>query len=223
MDNFVRAWQRTDGGSLVLESIAVSALTSIIVTLWGAGVLTVVAQLSRRQQSRAGLWLLASRAIPIICLCTPVFVASGALDLPHWAYYAIAMSVVLCPLYVWLTLPLALRFFGDWSDMLRMFGLKPLQSYFLVMAPIFPGALALGTAAVAVTTWNEGFLASALGLDTLVPVIPSLVSHRGTDWGTIMALGMISAVPGIVLSGLIASFRAGDKCFAWRHNRSGTQ
>lgn len=216
MENFMRAWKRTNGGELIAASVGVSLTTAVIVTLWGAGVLSTMASFSSRVRSQTGLWLLASRAIPIICLCTPLFVASGILDLPRWLYYTLAMSIILCPLYVWLMLPLAMRFFLEWSDMLRVFGSNSLQSYLLVLVPMFPGTLALVTAAVAVTTWNEGFLASALGLNTLVPTIPSLVSHRGTDWGAIMAIGMISAAPGILLSGLIGFIRAGDRYFAWR-------
>ncbi len=209
LQNFATAWERTDAGHSVFVSFTLSAIIGLLVAMWGMAIISSVLGLPTRGRSSILSMLIAVRILPPICLCTPIFVAGALFGLAPATLFVISMSVLLVPLFSWLLGPAVDAFAEEWLDIPRLFGLGSFGSTLFVFMPLALGVFIMVTAAVAVTAWNEGFFSSALGVQTIIPAIPSLVSHRGTDWGAVMALGLISASPGIVLTALIGLYRLG--------------
>lgn len=210
LQNFVTAWGRTDAGHSVFVSFALSAIVGLIVAMWGMAIISSVVGLSTRGRSSILSLLIAVKILPPICLCTPIFVAGALFGLAPTTLFVISMSVLLVPLFAWLLGPAIDAFVKEWLDVPRLFGLGSFGSTLLVFMPLALGIFVMVTGAVAVTAWNEGFFSSALGVQTIIPAIPSLVSHRGTDWGAVMALGLISSGPGIALTVLVGVYRLGQ-------------
>ena len=209
--NFVASWARVGSGYKVFFSLGLSSIITAIVSIWGLLIISSLVGMTSRTRSHVLSALIAVRILPPICLCTPIFVSGAIFGLTPATLFVISMSLLLAPVFVWLTGPTVNDFADEWIEVLRLFGLGPLGAVFLVLVPGAVGTFGLAAAAVAVIIWNEGFFSSALGVPMVVPTIPSLVSHRGTDWGGVMALGLISAFPGMLLTVLLGIRRLGGK------------
>jgi ABC-type glycerol-3-phosphate transport system permease component len=144
--------------------------------------------------------MLYGQMFPAVLLLIPFFVqfrALGWID-SLWALVLVYLSYML-PLCVWLMrgffaqVPFALE------DAARMDGCTRWQAFWLVIVPMArPGIIAVATWSM-IHAWNEFLFASVLISSAEKRTLPlglsALIGQYTTDWGVLMAGGVLTALP----------------------------
>jgi len=199
--NYSQAVQGGDALSRIAMTALVSGGVALVSLALASDLLWRLDQRnSTRRNSLGGLLLLVSRSLPTVAVCAPIFILSRSLGGQSVIFYVLMVAILLTPLLLWLLIPSFGDFQSRFGDLLVSMGPSRTVRFLFFYLPTAGALPFLSIAVIAISAWNEGFLASALGLETLMPTIPSLLSHRGTDWGGIAALGVLSAIPGLILT-----------------------
>lgn len=146
------------------------------------------------------LLMLYGQMFPPVLLLIPFYVqlrVFGWLD-SLWGLVPVYMSYML-PLCVWLMRGFFAQVPMSLEDAARMDGCTRWQAFWRVILPMaLPGIVAVATW-VMIHTWNEYLYASTFIMSqrnrTLPLSLSDLIGQYSTDWGMLMAGGVITSVP----------------------------
>lgn len=149
---------------------------------------------------RASFSFLSVRMLPAIAVCVPVFwMFSQQWLVSSTTSYLVLQVGLNVPVVVWLAVPVFAAIPRELEELIVMDGLPRWKALSLVIGPLYARGL-LGVALiVGLLVWNETFFAALFRIETVTEVIPSLIAHRGVQWGPIMALGTLVTIPGFLL------------------------
>lgn len=177
---------------------------TVTVTLLSVAVSVTAGYAMARHRFRGAvalpLLMLYGQMFPPVLLLIPFYVqlrAFGWLD-SLWGLVPVYMSYML-PLCVWLMRGFFAQVPFSLEDAARMDGCTRWQAFWKVILPMArPGIVAVATW-VMIHTWNEYLYASTFILSernrTLPLSLSDLIGQYSTDWGMLMAGGVITAAP----------------------------
>jgi multiple sugar transport system permease protein len=184
------------------------ALNSVLLTLTVTAASVVVSVTAGYAMARyrfrgsvaLPLLMLYGQMFPAVLLLIPFYVqlrTFGWLD-SLWGLVPVYMSYML-PLCVWLMRGFFAQVPMSLEDAARMDGCTRWQAFWRVILPMaLPGIVAVATW-VMIHTWNEYLYASTFIMSqekrTLPLSLSALIGQYTTDWGMLMAGGVITAVP----------------------------
>ena len=144
------------------------------------------------------------RTVPLAVLAVPVFMLwsqTGLINsLPGLILLYVAVNL---PFTIWLLYGFVLQVPPELEEAAAIDGCGPIEVFYKVVLPLIKPGLAAAAIFTFRIAWNEFILALVLTdrATRTLPVAASLyITDIGVDWGTIMALGSLIAVPPLIFT-----------------------
>ena len=148
------------------------------------------------------------RTVPLAVLAVPVFMLwsqTGLINsLPGLILLYVAVNL---PFTIWLLYGFVLQVPPELEESAAIDGCGPIQVFYKVVLPLIKPGLAAAAIFTFRIAWNEFILALVLTdrATRTLPVAASLyITDIGVDWGKIMALGSLIAVPPLIFTFIAA-------------------
>lgn len=183
-----------------------STLVTLVIGCMGAYALVRFKFMGRDVVS---LKIMAMRMVPPAVLLVPVFgiwTFQFGLDGTYAGLILVYVAMNL-PFVIWILQSFIVQIPIQLEEAAKMDGANPLQIFFQVVFPLIKPGLAAAFMLSYRVIWNEFLLANALGdrgTRTVPVYIVNNISETETDWGAIMATGVLLAIPPIIFT-LMAS------------------
>ena len=146
--------------------------------------------------------------MPLAVLAVPVFMLwsqTGLINsLPGLILLYVAVNL---PFTIWLLYGFVLQVPPELEESAAIDGCGPIQVFYKVVLPLIKPGLAAAAIFTFRIAWNEFILALVLTdrATRTLPVAASLyITDIGVDWGKIMALGSLIAVPPLIFTFIAA-------------------
>jgi multiple sugar transport system permease protein len=144
------------------------------------------------------------RTVPLAVLAVPVFMIwsrAGLINsLPGLVLLYVAVNL---PFTIWLLYGFVLQVPPELEEAAAIDGCGPIQVFYKVVLPLIKPGLAAASIFTFRIAWNEFILALVLTdrATRTLPVAASLyITDIGVDWGKIMALGSLIAIPPLIFT-----------------------
>ena len=157
------------------------------------------------------LWILIVKMVPPIAIAIPLFRLLGAADLlNNLGGLILVYQVYTLPYCVWMLLGFVRDVPVEFEEAAAIDGANLMQNLGFVVVPLVgPGLMATGIFA-AIMSWNEFLYAllflQAPRLQTLPLYIANFITENETLWGQLMGIGLLSALPILLISGYIQRY-----------------
>ena len=190
---------RTLGNSLIVG--VVSTLITLVLGCMAAYGLVRFRFKGRKTIAYTTLLL---RTVPLAVLAVPVFMLwsqTGLINsLPGLILLYVAVNL---PFTIWLLYGFVLQVPPELEESAAIDGCGPIQVFYKVVLPLIKPGLAAAAIFTFRIAWNEFILALVLTdrATRTLPVAASLyITDIGVDWGKIMALGSLIAIPPLIFT-----------------------
>jgi multiple sugar transport system permease protein len=207
-DNYARLWSQSNYPTLIVNSLAVTAMTVAICVLTGTVAAYAFSRFNFPGRTQLMLGYLVIRMFPAVLMIIPLFILLRNVGLLDNRFgLAVAYTSFLLPLYVWM-----LKGFFDAApkeleSAARIDGSTRLGAMFRIVIPIARNGLVATSVFVAIAAWNEYLFALMLttseGSRTWPVGLQLMIGEYNLPWGMLAAGGMISIAPVIVLFAIV--------------------
>ena len=148
------------------------------------------------------------RTVPLAVLAVPVFMIWNQVGLINslWGLILLYVAVNL-PFAIWLLYGFILQVPKELEEAAAIDGCGPIKVFYKVVLPLIKPGIAAASIFTFRIAWNEFILALVLTdrATRTLPVAASLyITDIGVDWGKIMALGSLIAIPPLIFTFLAA-------------------
>ena len=204
LKNYVAAWTETGFFKRLIASLSMSTGSMLAVVALGVPAAYAAARLQRAKAERVGFQFLSIRALPPIAVSITIYYLFNRSSLaPNWLSLGFLHIAITTPVFIWIMIPVFKSVPSELDELLLIDGFSRLKLLTLVLLPlIFQRMLAVFLICF-VNVWNETFLSAVFQVNTVTEAIPTLISHHGYQWGTIMAIGAMVTVPTLAIIPLI--------------------
>jgi len=151
--------------------------------------------------------LLLLRTVPLAVLAVPVFIWNQAGLVNSLGGLILVYVAVNLPFTIWLLYGFILQVPIELEEAAAIDGCGPVQMFCKVVLPFIKPGLAAASIFTFRIAWNEFILALVLTdrATRTLPVAASLyITDIGVDWGKIMALGSLIAIPPLIFTFIAA-------------------
>ena len=148
------------------------------------------------------------RTVPLAVLAVPVFMLWSQAGLINslWGLILLYVAVNL-PFAIWLLYGFILQVPQELEEAAAIDGCGPIQVFYKVVLPLIKPGIAAASIFTFRIAWNEFILALVLTdrATRTLPVATSLyITDIGVDWGKIMALASLIAIPPLIFTFIAA-------------------
>ena len=148
------------------------------------------------------------RTVPLAVLAVPVFMIWSQAGLINslWGLILLYVAVNL-PFAIWLLYGFILQVPRELEEAAAIDGCGPIKVFYKVVLPLIKPGIAAASIFTFRIAWNEFILALVLTdrATRTLPVAASLyITDIGVDWGKIMALGSLIAIPPLIFTFIAA-------------------
>ncbi|ROZ69610.1 carbohydrate ABC transporter permease [Ramlibacter sp. WS9] len=188
----------------LVNSLVVGIVSTVITLVLGAMSAYALVRFRFAGRKTLAYTTLLLRTVPLAVLAVPVFMIwnqagiAGSLSGLVLLYVAVNL-----PFTIWLLYGFILQVPIELEEAAAIDGCGPLRTFFTVVLPLIKPGIAAASIFTFRIAWNEFILALVLtdrGTRTL-PVAASLyITDIGVDWGKIMALGSLIAIPPLIFT-----------------------
>ncbi|WWR14841.1 carbohydrate ABC transporter permease [Lachnospiraceae bacterium JLR.KK008] len=205
-DNFVRAFEQMDFLNAFKNSLIVTGLSTVLVTLFAAMLAYYIVRNKNKVTSITFGLMVASMIIPFQAIMIPlVSIYGGTLNILNHRLtlifmhtgFSMAMSVFMFHGFIKGNVPIALE------EASRIDGCSHVQTFFLIVFPLLKPIISTMVILNSLAFWNDFLLPSLVLTDKELLTLPlSTYSFYGTysaDYGTIMAGLLLCVIPILVL------------------------
>lgn len=207
-ENYVKLWNQSGYPVLVLNSLAITAMTVGICLVTGT---TAAYAFSRyRFPARMTLMLgyLVVRMFPAVLMIIPLFIVMRNIGLLDTRFgLAIAYTSFLLPLYVWMLKGFFDAVPPELESAARIDGSTRLGAMVRIVMPIARNGVLATSVFIAIAAWNEYLFALMLttsqGSRSWPVGLQLMIGEFQLPWGMLAAGGMISILPVMILFALI--------------------
>lgn len=209
----LRRCNPTFGRSLT-NSLFIATVSTAITLILGAMAAYAIVRFRFMGRSAASLTTLVMRMVPPAVLLVPVF---GIWTFDYcWGnecLYGTYSGIILVyvamnlPFVIWILQSFIVQVPIQLEEAAKVDGAGPFRTFFLVVLPLIKPGLAAAAIFTFRIAWNEFLLANALasrGTRTVPVTIVNSITEFNTDWGLVMATGMLLAVPPIIFTFIAA-------------------
>jgi len=203
-DNFINLFKQYDYGTLLKNSVMVSVITALVVTLFSMFSGYALARFDFKGKSVVILFFLITQMIPGILVLIPVYVDYAKLGLINTysglIIYYIAGNLPFCAITMrsfFERIPVSLE------EAAKVDGCSRLQALFKVVLPImFPGIVAVSVFGF-IGGWNEliagTIFISSMDLWTIPVGLKTLIGKYNVEWGLMCAGGVMALLPTAIM------------------------
>lgn len=201
------------------KPLATWLANSLIVTVGATSISLVIASLAgyslsrfrTRAQELTGLTLLLTKMLPGSLIVIPFFIMASTFHLIDslWALM-LANAAVGVPFATWLLKGFFDGIPRDLEQAAMIDGCSHLSAFVFIIVPLARPGLAACAIYLAILSWSDFVFAKTLVNDqarwTITTGMVSFIGEHGIDWSALMAAGIISLAPMVVLFLLLEPF-----------------
>ncbi len=186
------------------NSLVVGLGSTVITLVLGCMAAYGLARFRFKGRTTIAYTTLLLRTVPLAVLAIPVFMIWSEWKLVNslWGLVLLYVAVNL-PFTIWLLYGFVLQVPVELEEAAAIDGCGPLRVFTKVLLPLMAPGLAAASIFTFRIAWNEFILALVLtdrGTRTL-PVAASLfITDIGVDWGRVMAMGSLIAIPPLIFT-----------------------
>jgi len=191
----------------LLVTVGATTLSLVIASLAGYS----LSRFRTRAQELTGLTLLLTKMLPGSLIVIPFFIMATTFHLIDslWALM-LANAAVGVPFATWLLKGFFDGIPRDLEHAAMIDGCGHLTAFLYIIVPLARPGLAACAIYLAILTWSDFVFAKTLINDqahwTITTGMVSFIGEHGIDWSALMAAGVISMVPMVVLFLLLEPF-----------------
>jgi multiple sugar transport system permease protein len=190
------------------NSLIVGVVSTLITLVLGCMAAYGLARFRFRGRNTVAYTTLLLRTVPLAVLAVPVFMIWNEAGIINSLSGLVLLYVAVnLPFTIWLLYGFIAQVPIELEEAARIDGCGPIQVFYKVVLPLIKPGLAAASIFTFRIAWNEFILALVLTdrATRTLPVAASLyITDIGVDWGRIMALGSLIAIPPLVFTFIAA-------------------
>ena len=190
------------------NSLIVGLASTLITLVLGCMAAYGLARFRFRGRNTVAYTTLLLRTVPLAVLAVPVFMIWNEAGIINSLSGLVLLYVAVnLPFTIWLLYGFIDQVPIELEEAARMDGCGPIQVFYKVVLPLIKPGLAAASIFTFRIAWNEFILALVLTdrATRTLPVAASLyITDIGVDWGLIMALGSLIAIPPLMFTFIAA-------------------
>jgi len=190
------------------NSLIVGLASTLITLVLGCMAAYGLARFRFRGRNTVAYTTLLLRTVPLAVLAVPVFMIWNEAGIINSLSGLVLLYVAVnLPFTIWLLYGFIDQVPIELEEAARMDGCGPIQVFYKVVLPLIKPGLAAASIFTFRIAWNEFILALVLTdrATRTLPVAASLyITDIGVDWGRIMALGSLIAIPPLLFTFIAA-------------------
>jgi len=190
------------------NSLLVGVVSTVITLVLGCMAAYGLARFRFRGRKTIAYTTLLLRTVPLAVLAVPVFMVWSRAGLINSLSGLVLLYVAVnLPFTIWLLYGFVLQVPPELEEAASIDGCGPVKVFYKVVLPLIKPGLAAASIFTFRIAWNEFILALVLTdrATRTLPVAASLyITDIGVDWGKIMALGSLIAVPPLIFTFIAA-------------------
>ncbi len=190
--------------SALLNSVIISAVTTVICLFFGSIAAYAIARLKFRFKGPVMTLILAISFFPAVAIIAPLFIQFSAFRIIDTYLAAIIPDVVFAlPLTVWLLVAFFRELPPDLEEAAKVDGATTIQAFRQVIVPLAAPGVFTTAILTFIFAWNEFLFANTFlftpATQTVTVVIPNFASQYTTDYGAQAAAAVVVTVPLVIL------------------------
>ncbi|MFM2075217.1 MAG: hypothetical protein RJB34_1522 [Pseudomonadota bacterium] len=204
LENYRAVLEEDKFDRYLMNSLFVGLVSTIITLVLGCMAAYGLARFRFKGRTTVAYTTLLLRTVPLAVLAIPVFMIWNQWHLVNslWGLVLLYVAVNL-PFTIWLLYGFVLQVPAELEEAAAIDGCGPVRVFTKVLLPLMAPGLAAASIFTFRIAWNEFILALVLtdrGTRTL-PVAASLyITDMGVDWGRVMAMGSLIAIPPLIFT-----------------------
>jgi multiple sugar transport system permease protein len=204
LENYRAVLQEDKLDVYLKNSLFVGIVSTLITLVLGCMAAYGLARFRFPGRSTVAYTTLILRTVPFAVLAIPVFVIWNQWGLVNslWGLILLYVAVNL-PFTIWLLYGFVLQVPIELEEAAAMDGCGPLRVFGQIFLPLMAPGLAAASIFTFRIAWNEFILALVLTdrHTRTLPVAASLfITDMGVDWGKVMAMGSLIAIPPLIFT-----------------------
>jgi multiple sugar transport system permease protein len=208
LENYRDVLQGNNFTRYLINSLIVGVVATVITLVLGTMAAYGLARFAFPARRTFAYTTLLLRTVPLAVLAVPVFMLWNASGLVNSLSGLIALYVAVnLPFTMWLLYGFVLQLPVELEESAAIDGCSPLATFFRIVVPLLRPGLAAAAIFTFRIAWNEFILALVLTdrATRTLPVAASLfITDMGVDWGKVMALASLIALPPLIVTALAA-------------------
>ena len=192
----------------LMNSLIVGVVSTVITLVLGCMAAYGLARFRFMGRKAIAYTTLLLRTVPLAVLAVPVFMVWSQAGLINSLSGLILLYVAVnLPFAIWLLYGFILQVPPELEEAAAIDGCGPIQVFYKVVLPLIKPGIAAASIFTFRIAWNEFILALVLTdrATRTLPVAASLyITDIGVDWGKIMALGSLIAIPPLIFTFIAA-------------------
>lgn len=192
----------------LVNSLVVGIVSTVITLALGCMAAYGLVRLRFRGRQLVAYTTLLLRTVPLAVLAVPVFMIWDQVGLINSLSGLILLYVAVnLPFTIWLLYGFVQQVPVELEEAAAIDGCGPLKVFWKIVLPLIKPGLAAAAIFTFRIAWNEFILALVLTdrATRTLPVAASLfITDIGVDWGKIMALGSLIAIPPLIFTFIAA-------------------
>ncbi|EJL70368.1 ABC-type sugar transport system, permease component [Variovorax sp. CF313] len=204
LENYRAVLTEDNLGRYLGNSLFVGVIATAITLVFGCMAAYGLARFRFPGRTAVGYATLLLRTVPLAVLAIPVFMIWSQWQLVNslWGLILLYVAVNL-PFTIWLLYGFVLQVPVELEEAAAIDGCGPVRVFTKVLLPLMGPGLAAASIFTFRIAWNEFILALVLTdrQTRTLPVAASLfVTDMGVDWGKVMAMGSLIAIPPLIFT-----------------------
>ena len=204
LENYRAVLQEDKFDRYLMNSLFVGIVSTVVTLVLGCMAAYGLARFRFRGRRTVAYTTLLLRTVPLAVLAIPVFMIWNQWNLVNslWGLVLLYVAVNL-PFSIWLLYGFVLQVPIELEEAAAIDGCGPVKVFVKVLLPLMAPGLAAASIFTFRIAWNEFILALVLTdrHTRTLPVAASLfISDIGVDWGKVMAMGSLIAIPPLVFT-----------------------
>ncbi|MDQ0587521.1 carbohydrate ABC transporter permease [Variovorax paradoxus] len=204
LENYRAVLEEDKFSSYLMNSLFVGIVSTAVTLVLGCMAAYGLARFRFPGRNTVAYATLLLRTVPLAVLAIPVFMIWNQWHLVNslWGLVLLYVAVNL-PFTIWLLYGFVLQVPIELEEAAAIDGCGPIQVFVKVLLPLMAPGLAAASIFTFRIAWNEFILALVLTdrHTRTLPVAASLfITDMGVDWGKVMAMGSLIAIPPLIFT-----------------------
>ena len=204
LENYRAVLEEDKFDRYLLNSLFVGIVSTVLTLVLGCMSAYGLARFRFKGRTTIAYTTLLLRTVPLAVLAIPVFLIWSEWKLVNslWGLVLLYVAVNL-PFTIWLLYGFVLQVPVELEEAAAIDGCGPLRVFTKVLLPLMAPGLAAASIFTFRIAWNEFILALVLTdrQTRTLPVAASLfITDLGVDWGRVMAMGSLIAIPPLIFT-----------------------
>lgn len=204
LENYRAVLQEDKFDRYLINSLFVGIVSTVVTLVLGCMAAYGLARFRFPGRRTVAYTTLLLRTVPLAVLAIPVFMIWNQWNLVNslWGLVLLYVAVNL-PFTIWLLYGFVLQVPIELEEAAAIDGCGPVKVFVKVLLPLMAPGLAAASIFTFRIAWNEFILALVLTdrHTRTLPVAASLfITDIGVDWGKVMAMGSLIAIPPLVFT-----------------------